>query len=156
MTKRKSAARSLYPQPPAYAEWDGVKINLIDTPGYNIFINDAKAGLLAADAALVVVDAVNGIEIQTEKTWKFADDYGIPQMVFANKMHKERASVAAVVDRIKEVFGVTAVPLQHPLGEGKDFAGVVDLISMKTYTYALDGKRQGNARRRPRGHRRRS
>ena len=128
---------------PAYAEWDGVKINLIDTPGYNIFINDAKAGLLAADAALVVVDAVNGIEIQTEKTWKFADDYGIPQMVFANKMHKERASVAAVVDQIKEVFGVTAVPLQHPLGEGKDFAGVVDLISMKTYTYALDGNGKG-------------
>ena len=103
---------------PAYAEWGGVKINLIDTPGYNIFINEAKAALPAADAALVVVDAVNGIDVQTEKTWKFADDYGIPKIIFANKMHKERASVAAVVDQVKEAFGVTAVPVQYPLGEG--------------------------------------
>ena len=72
-------------------------------------------------------------------------------MVFANKMHKERASVAAVVDQIKEVFGVTAVPLQHPLGEGKDFAGVVDLIRMKTYTYALDGNGKGTPGGVPRG-----
>ncbi len=130
---------------PAYAEWGGVKINLIDTPGYNIFINDAKAALPAADAALVVVDAVNGIEVQTEKTWQFADDYGIPKIIFANKMRKERASVATVVDQVKEVFGVTAVPVQHPLGEGKDFSGVVDLIRMKAYAYAMDGNGKGTA-----------
>ncbi len=130
---------------PAYAEWGGVKINLIDTPGYNIFINDAKAALSAADAALIVVDAVNGIEVQTEKTWGFADDYGIPKIIFANKMHKDRASAAAVVDQVKEIFGVTAVPVQHPVGEGKNFAGVVDLIHMKTYAYELGGNGQGTA-----------
>ena len=130
---------------PAYAEWGGVKINLIDTPGYNIFINEAKAALPAADAALVVVDAVNGIDVQTEKTWKFADDYGIPKIIFANKMHKERASVAAVVDQVKEAFGVTAVPVQYPLGEDKSFAGVVDLIRQKAYAYEMDGAGKGTA-----------
>ena len=130
---------------PAYAEWGGVKINLIDTPGYNIFINEAKAALTAADAALVVVDAVNGIDVQTEKVWKFADEYGIPKIIFANKMHKERASIAAVVDQVKEVFGVTAVPVQYPLGEEKDFAGVVDLIGAKAYAYAMDGNGKGTA-----------
>ena len=130
---------------PAYAEWGGVKVNLIDTPGYNIFINEAKAALPAADAALVVVDAVNGIDVQTEKTWKFADDYGIPKIIFANKMHKERASVAAVVDQVKEAFGVTAVPVQYPLGEDKSFAGVVDLIRQKAYAYEMDGAGKGTA-----------
>ena len=130
---------------PAYAEWGGVKINLIDTPGYNIFINEAKAALSAADAVLVVVDAVNGIDVQTEKTWKFADDYGIPKIIFANKMHKERASVAAVVDQVKEAFGVTAVPVQYPLGEDNSFAGVVDLIREKAYAYEMDGAGKGTA-----------
>lgn len=130
---------------PAYAEWGGVKVNLIDTPGYNIFINEAKAALPAADAALVIVDAVNGIDVQTEKTWKFADDYGIPKIIFANKMHKERASVAAVVDQVKEAFGVTAVPVQYPLGEDKSFAGVVDLIRPKAYAYEMDGAGKGTA-----------
>lgn len=129
----------------AYVEWGGVKVNLIDTPGYNIFINDAKAALLAADVALVVVDAVNGLDVQTEKVWKFADDYGIPKIIFANKMHKERAAVATVVDQVKEVFGVTAVPVQYPIGEGKDFTGVVDLIDMKSYGYEMDGEGKGAA-----------
>ena len=127
----------------AVAEWGDTKINALDTPGYNIFINEAKVALSAADAALVVVDAVNGIEVQTEKCWGFATEQGIPKVIFVNKMHKERASVDAVVQQAKEVFDVTAVSLQIPLGSEKGFRGVVDLISEKAYEYALDGDGKG-------------
>ena len=127
----------------AVAEWRGAKVNVLDTPGYNIFINDAKAALIAADMALVVVDAVNGVEVQTEKAWGFAGEYGIPKVIFANKMHKERASVERVVDQVREVFDATAVSVQIPLGREKGFRGVIDLISGKAYEYELDGKGLG-------------
>ena len=103
----------------AVAEWGGAKINLLDTPGYNTFISDAKAALIAADTALVVVDGVNGIEVQTEKAWGFASEYGLPKVIFVNKMHKERASADAVVEQASEVFGVTAVPGAAALGAGE-------------------------------------
>ncbi len=128
----------------AYAEWQDTKVNILDTPGYNIFINEAKAALIAADCALVVVDAVNGIEVQTEKVWGFATEYGIPKILFANKMHKERASVDSVADQAREIFGVTAVPVQIPLGRERGFRGVVDLISGKAYEYELDGDGKGS------------
>ena len=127
----------------AVAEWGGAKINLLDTPGYNTFISDAKAALIAADTALVVVDGVNGIEVQTEKAWGFASEYGLPKVIFVNKMHKERASVDAVVEQASEVFGVTAVPVQLPLGREKGFRGVVDLLTGKAYEYELDGSGRG-------------
>ena len=127
----------------AVAEWGGAKINLLDTPGYNTFISDAKAALIAADTALVVVDGVNGIEVQTEKAWGFASEYGLPKVIFVNKMHKERASADAVVEQASEVFGVTAVPVQLPLGREKGFRGVVDLLTGKAYEYELDGSGRG-------------
>ena len=127
----------------AVAEWGGAKINLLDTPGYNTFISDAKAALIAADTALVVVDGVNGIEVQTEKAWGFASEYGLPKVIFVNKMHKERASADAVVEQASEVFGVTAVPVQLPLGQEKGFRGVVDLLTGKAYEYELDGSGRG-------------
>ena len=127
----------------AVAEWNGTKINALDSPGYNIFINEAKVALSAADAALVVVDAVNGIEVQTEKCWDFATELGVPKLIFVNKMHKERASVDAVVQQVKEVFDATAVMLQIPLGSEKGFRGVVDLIAEKAYEYELDGDGKG-------------
>ena len=127
----------------AVAEWGGAKINLLDTPGYNTFISDAKAALIAADTALVVVDGVNGIEVQTEKAWGFASEYGLPKVIFVNKMQKERASVDAVVEQASEVFGVTAVPVHLPLGREKGFRGVVDLLTGKAYEYELDGSGRG-------------
>ena len=127
----------------AVAEWGGTKINALDSPGYNIFINEAKVALSAVDAALVVVDAVNGIEVQTEKCWDFATELGVPKLIFVNKMHKERASVDAVVQQVKEVFDATAVMLQIPLGSEKGFRGVVDLIAEKAYEYELDGDGKG-------------
>jgi elongation factor G len=129
----------------AHVEWDKVKINLIDTPGYNIFINDTKAALIAADAALVLVDALHGVEVQTEKVWSFSEEYGLPRIVVINKMAKERADFAATVKNVQEVLSSKAVPVQIPIGKEKDFRGVIDLVEMKAYTYEFDGKGKGKA-----------
>src|SRR6266853_3862423 len=75
----------------AYAEWKKSKINILDTPGYNIFINDTRAALVAADAALVLVDGVAGVEVQTEKVWAFSEEYKLPRAVIINKLDRERA-----------------------------------------------------------------
>ena len=89
----------------AHIEWNKVKLNLIDTPGYNIFINDAKAAMIAADCALIVVDAVAGPEVQTEKVWSYAEEYGIPRILFINKMARERANFDAALASVKEHLG---------------------------------------------------
>ena len=127
----------------AHALWKRAKINLLDTPGYNIFINEAKSALSAADAALVVVDAVNGVEIQTEKCWAFATEFGLPKVVFANKMRRDRASLTRIAEQVREVFGVTPVQIHIPLGQEGSFRGVVDLLSEKAYEYELGGRGKG-------------
>jgi len=129
----------------AYAEWNKTKINLIDTPGYNIFINDTKSALLAADSALVVVDSVHGVEVQTEKTWAFAEEYGIPRILYINKMLRERADFDAALESIKDTLGGSAVPVMLPIGKEKEFRGIVDLLEMKAYEYAQDGDGKGKA-----------
>ena len=129
----------------ANAQWKGAKVNLLDTPGYNIFINEAKTAMSAADTALVVVDAVNGIEIQTEKGWGYASELGLPKVIFANKMHKERASVEAVVQQAKEIFDVSAVSVQLPVGQESGFRGVVDLLSGNAFEYEMGGPGEGKS-----------
>jgi elongation factor G len=129
----------------AHVEWDKVKINLIDTPGYNIFINDTKAALIAADVSLVLVDALHGVEVQTEKVWSFSEEYGLPRVVVINKMAKERADFAATVKNVQDVLSSKAIPVQMPIGKEKDFRGVIDLVEMKAYTYEFDGKGKGKA-----------
>lgn len=123
--------------------WKGAKINLLDTPGYNIFINDAKASLIAADAALIVVDAVAGVEVQTEKVWSYAEEYSLPRLILINKLDRERADFARTIENIKEVLGRTAVPVHLPIGSEKDFRGVVDLVGMQAYEYEADGNGKG-------------
>ena len=127
----------------AFVEWNKTKINFIDTPGYNIFINDAKASLLAADAALVVVDGVSGVEVQTEKVWGFAEDYGLARVILVNKLDRERAQFARAVSNIQETLSKKAVPVQIPIGSEKGFRGVVDLVNKKAYTYEPDGAGKG-------------
>jgi elongation factor G len=127
----------------AVAEWKKTKINILDTPGYNIFINDARAALAAADSALVLVDGVGGVEVQTEKVWQFADDYKLPRAVIVNKLDRERADFGRALESVQNTFGRTAVPIQIPIGSERDFKGVVDLIRMKAYTYAPDGDGKG-------------
>jgi len=128
----------------AFAEWKKHKINLLDTPGFNIFINDTKASMVAADAALVVVDGVSGVEVQTEKVWSFAEEFQFPRFLLVNLLDRERADFGRAVESIQETFGRTAVPVQLPIGSERDFKGVVDLISMKAYTYEADGNGKGS------------
>jgi elongation factor G len=127
----------------AVAEWKKAKINILDTPGYNIFINDTHAALAAADGALVLVDGVSGVEVQTEKVWQFANDYKLPRGVVINKLDRERASFERTLESVQTAFGRSAVPIHLPIGAERDFKGVVDLVRMKAYTYAPDGDGKG-------------
>ena len=123
----------------AYAEWKDTKINLIDTPGFGIFVMEARGAMRIADSAAVVVSGVTGVEVTTEKVWKFAEEFALPRIIIVNKMDRDRASYARTLDALQKKFGKNVVPIQLPIGEEKDFSGVVDLISMKAYRYAADG-----------------
>ena len=127
----------------AHVEWNKAKINLLDTPGYNIFINDTKASMIAADSALVLVDGVAGVEVQTEKVWSFAEEYGQPRMLLLNKLDRERASFERALESVQKVFGRAAIPVHLPIGEEKGFRGVVDLLRMKAFTYQNTGNGRG-------------
>ena len=120
----------------AHAEWNKHKINIIDTPGMANFLSDARAALRVADAALVVVDAVAGAEVSTEKVWAAADEFGVPRIVVLNRLDRERASLERSLESLRTVFGRTVVPVQLPIGEEKHFKGIVDLVSMKAWTFA--------------------
>lgn len=127
----------------AAIEYKKLKINILDTPGFNIFINDTKGSLVAADAALVVVDGVAGVEVQTEKTWGFANEFQLPRAVVINKLARERSSFERTLESVHSSLGRACVPVQIPMGEEKDFKGVIDLIHMKAYTYVMDGDGKG-------------
>ncbi|HTQ53121.1 MAG TPA: elongation factor G [Bryobacteraceae bacterium] len=127
----------------AAAEWKKTKINILDTPGYNIFINDTRAALVAADAALVVVDGVAGVEVQTEKVWGYSNDYKLPRAIVINKLDRERSSFERALASVQEAFGRTAIPVQIPIGAERDFKGMIDLIRMKAYTFTPDGDGKG-------------
>jgi elongation factor G len=122
----------------ACAEWNKTKINIIDTPGIANFLSDAHAALRVADAALVVVDAVSGAEVSTEKMWAAAEELGVPRIIVLNRLDRERASLERSVESLRGVFGRTVIPIQLPIGEEKAFRGVIDLVSMKAWTYPND------------------
>jgi elongation factor G len=122
----------------AFGEWKKTKINLLDAPGYANFLAEARAALRVADAAIVVVDAVAGVEVQTEKVWGYAAEYGIPRMIVVNRMDRDRASFQRTLDSLEKAFGRGAVPLVVPLGEEKGFVGVTDLLTEKADVYKDD------------------
>jgi elongation factor G len=122
----------------AHGEWRKTKLNLLDAPGYANFLSEARSGLRVADAALLVVDAVSGVEVQTEKVWGYAAEYGIPRAIAVNRMDRERAGFERTLDSLARAFGRSVVPLAVPLGEEKDFVGVVDLLKEKADVYADD------------------
>lgn len=124
----------------AHCEWNKNKLNLLDTPGYGNFIADARSALHVADAALVNVCAVAGVEVQTEKVWNYAEEFGLPRILVVNRLDRDRASFSRAVASIQETFGRTAIPIQIPLGEEKDFRGVIDLLRMKAYVWVGDEK----------------
>ncbi len=122
----------------AYAEWNKVKINLIDTPGFGNFFADTRAAMRVADAAIVVVDGVAGVEVQTEKAWEAAEELGLPRLVVVNRLDRERASLDRTLESIRQACGRAIVPVQLPIGEERNFTGVVDLVRLKAYTFAAD------------------
>jgi elongation factor G len=123
----------------AYAEWNKTKINFIDTPGMANFLSDARAALRVADAALVVVDAVSGVEVSTEKIWTAAEELQVPRIVVLNRLDRERASLQRSLESLHGVFGRAVIPVQLPIGEEKSFRGIVDLVAMKSWTFQTDG-----------------
>ncbi|MBC8164579.1 MAG: elongation factor G [Bryobacteraceae bacterium] len=124
------------------AEWKRVKVNLVDTPGFNTFIQDARAALQATDSALIVVDGVAGVEVMTEKVHSFTDEFRMPHAFFVNRLDRDRSDFGRALDSIQNRFGRTAVPIQLPIGSDKSFNGIVDLLSMTAFTYTpgSDGK----------------
>jgi elongation factor G len=116
-------------------EWNGVKINVLDAPGYADFIGDVKGALRAADACLFVVSAVDGVEVQTEAVWEMAAEAGLPRALFVNKLDRERASFDRTLDQLTKGFGTQVAPVQLPIGEEHDFSGVMDLLSRRAWRY---------------------
>jgi elongation factor G len=125
-------------------QWQKSKLNLIDTPGYNIFLNDTRSALIASDAALVLLDGVAGIEVSTEKVWQFASEFKLASAIVVNKLDRERSSFERVLSAAQEAFGRAAVPVHLPIGSEKNFTGVIDLIRMRAYSYKPAGNGKGS------------
>jgi elongation factor G len=130
----------------ACAEWactlcagNTVKINFLDLPGYSTFITETKASLIAADAALITVDAHVGAQVTTEKVWDYCAEYDIPRAFVLTWMDRELSSFERSLESLVQVFGRTIVPLQMPVGAEKGFRGVIDLVTMKAHMYTPDG-----------------
>ncbi len=128
----------------AHAVHRDVRINFLDAPGYGIFAPEARAAVAAADAVILVCDAVSGVEVQTERAWKFAQEFGRPVLFVVNRMDRERASFDRVVEQLRKRFGRGVVPLQIPVGEEKAFKGTVDLVRMESHVHD-GGKRVDGA-----------
>ncbi|MGI6493129.1 MAG: elongation factor G [Pelotomaculum sp.] len=121
-------------------EVNGVKVNLLDTPGFSDFIGEVKGALRVSDSAMFVVSAVDGVEVQHEVIWDLADEANLPRIVFINKMDRENADFKKVLDDLKTKFKANFVPVQIPIGSFSSFTGVVDVINEKAYTGEGKGK----------------
>ncbi len=120
--------------------WKKHTVTLLDTPGDQNFFSDTKTCLQAADAALVLIDAVDGIKVQTEIGWEFLQDFQLPRAIVINKLDRERADFRRTLEDAKSMFQPKPIILQLPIGAEAGFKGVVDLISQKAYVYGADGK----------------
>ncbi|HSB75734.1 MAG TPA: elongation factor G, partial [Terriglobales bacterium] len=127
----------------AFAEWGKTRVNLIDVPGFNMFVHEAKMVMPAVESALVVVDGVAGVEVVTERVWNYADEFHLPRVIVASRMDRERADAARVLESLTSAFGRTVVPLQLPIGSEKNLSGIIDLVRMKAYAYDMGGNGKG-------------
>lgn len=123
----------------APVEWQGAKINIIDTPGYFDFIGDATSGYYLADSALILINGLNGLTVGAEKAWDACDRAGMARAFFINQMDKENVDFDRAVDSLKEKYSTRITVLQLPIGQGLQFKGIVDIIDMKAYEF--DGKK---------------
>jgi elongation factor G len=131
----------------AFAEWQGAKINLVDTPGFHMFTHEARAALFPVESAIVVVNAQSGVEPVTERVWRFAEEANIPRMVVINQMDHPKAGggggLSALIGDLHERWGRSCVPVQLPISDANGFHGVVDLVTMEAYTYMPNGDGRG-------------
>jgi len=115
--------------------WNKHTISLIDTPGDQNFFSDTRLSLQAADGAVVVIDAIDGVKVQSEQAWEFADEFNLPRVIFINKLDRERSDFATAFKDAAQIFKPRPIPLQLPIGKEAGFKGIVDLIQMKAYLY---------------------
>ncbi len=129
----------------AFAEWNGVKVNFIDTPGFHMFVHEARAAMAPVEAALVTVNAVTGVEPMTERVWKYAEEFNLPRAVVINQMDHPRAAASAesTLTVLAERFGRQCIPVQLPIADGKGFEGVIDLVTMEAFFYTPGGDGHG-------------
>lgn len=121
-------------------EWQGYKLNVLDTPGYADFIGEVYSAIRVVDTVLFVISAVDGVEVQTEIIWEYAARAGLPVLVFVNKMDRENANFFNVLTELKNKLKANFAPIQLPVGQATDFTGIVDLITQKTYIYPDNSK----------------
>ena len=131
----------------AFAEWQGTKINFVDTPGFHMFSHEARAALLPVEAAVVLVNAQNGIEAVTERVWRYADEANVPRIVVINQMDHPKAGggggLSALMDDLVDRWGRNCVPVQLPISDAQGFHGVVDLVTMESFYYTPGGDGRG-------------
>jgi elongation factor G len=130
--QRKQISVSLSMAP---VEWQDVKINALDAPGYADFIGDLRSGIRAVDAVIIVVSAVDGVEVQTEAAWELAVEHNLPRAIFVNKMDRERANFQTTLDQLVSAFGNQVAPFELPIGAEHEFRGVADLLHEKADLY---------------------
>lgn len=123
----------------AFSDYDGFRLNIIDTPGYINFLEDTRCCLSVADGAIVIVSAISGVKAETEKIWRFACEYEIPRIVFVNKLDRENANFDRAIGEIEESYNSSAIPLNIPMGSGDALEGLIDIVEMKAMKYE-DGK----------------
>jgi elongation factor G len=124
----------------AHAEHNDTKINFIDTPGYAAFVSHARPAVRIADCGIVVVDGAKGVEVQTEKTWAFANEFMLPRIMVVTKLDKEHSDLGIALDSAHKVFSRAIIPFTLPIGKEHDFKGIVDVVHMKAYTFDANGK----------------
>jgi elongation factor G len=134
LKRNKTLSASLH-----HFKWQKNEINIIDTPGDANFMSEVETCLQAVETALIVIDALSGVQVQTEKVWKYADNFGLSRLLFINKIEMERANFNTVLKGIEQILGIKPLVIQLPIGEEASFRGVVDLISMKALVFDDDG-----------------
>jgi len=127
----------------AVVEWGGTKINILDTPGFNMFVHEAKMVLPVVDAAIVVVDGVAGVEVVTQRVWNYCEEFKTPRLIVVNRMDRDRADASRVLESVEKAFGRNVIPIELPIGAEKSLSGVIDLVRMKAYTYEMGGNGKG-------------
>jgi len=133
----------------ACCEWQGIKFNILDTPGFANFLSETQACMRVLDSAVVVLNAENGVEVITQKAWKWADARNLPRMVFVNRLDHDQADTIRCFDALVHKFKQSPVSLQLPIGEGQGFQGVVDLLSMQAVYFADDQSGETETRKIP-------